>query len=55
LRLFLSIGRNFDELSEAVATLVAHELGAAPRTEDPLESDRQRLLGVIRTSGGETR
>lgn len=41
-------------LSEAIATLVAQELGPAPRSEDPLESDRQRPLGVIRTSGGMT-
>jgi hypothetical protein len=45
---------DFNELSEAIATLVAQELGPAPRSEDPLESDRQRLLGVIRTSGGMT-
>lgn len=45
---------DFDGLSEAVATLVAQELGPVPREEDPLEAARQRLLGIIRSSGGKT-
>jgi hypothetical protein len=44
---------DFDELSDAVATLVRQQLGQ-PAVSDPLESDRQRLLKLIHTSPGKT-
>lgn len=44
---------DFDELSEAVATLVRQQLGKEP-VSDPLEDDRRRLLRMIRSTPGKT-
>lgn len=44
---------DFDELSDAVATLVRQELGEIP-VSDPLEADRQRLLNAVKSSPGKT-
>jgi len=44
---------DFDELSDAVATLVRQELGKTP-VSDPLEADRKRLLKAVKSSPGKT-
>jgi hypothetical protein len=44
---------DFDELSDAVATLVRQELGETP-VSDPLEADRKRLLNAIESNPGKT-
>jgi hypothetical protein len=41
-----------EELSDRVAELVAQELGTGPPGEDPLESDRARLLELVSESPG---
>jgi hypothetical protein len=43
---------DFTELSEKVATLVGQQLGTAPRQEDPIQSDRRRLLAVVNDNPG---
>jgi hypothetical protein len=43
---------SFEELSDRVAELVAQELGTGPLAEDPLESDRTRLLEIVGQSPG---
>jgi hypothetical protein len=46
--------RDFDGLSDVVATLITQELGKSPTSEDPLEQDRQRIMPLIRSDPGMT-
>jgi hypothetical protein len=46
--------RDLDQLGNKVATLVAQQLGPGPRPADPLEDDRVKLMGTIRTHPGKT-
>ena len=43
---------DLDQLSDLVAGLITQELGKAPRSVDPLEDDRSRLLELIKDQPG---